>query len=261
MPLPENLANLPETVKKFMKFDVPPTLKELGRPARTQAKREDLKNTAYIENQEDLNIWYGKYNKRFGEDAERVPAAGHCNIFRDTGYTKADLVASRKPICLYFAQGICVQGHECEFYHRVPTRLESDELGMMSDIFGRQRYSSHKGDMDGVGSFNSACTTLYIGTFKRPRNSMETHVLKHFAQYGPVLEFKEIPNKPFVFVTYAYRAAAEFARVAMDGHKLSDDPDEVLTVKWAQDPRKQSYVNTQTKEYIEFNRCCCSEEI
>eukprot|EP01054_Gregarina_sp_Poly1_P004162 Gregarina_sp_Poly_1__4161@NODE_2277_length_2368_cov_81_178618_g1457_i0_p1_GENE_NODE_2277_length_2368_cov_81_178618_g1457_i0NODE_2277_length_2368_cov_81_178618_g1457_i0_p1_ORF_typecomplete_len398_score61_61Torus/PF16131_5/1_8e04Torus/PF16131_5/6e27WW/PF00397_26/2_6e05RRM_1/PF00076_22/1_2e04RRM_1/PF00076_22/1_9e05Nup35_RRM_2/PF14605_6/9_1e05RRM_5/PF13893_6/0_0023zfCCCH_3/PF15663_5/0_095RRM_occluded/PF16842_5/0_17zfCCCH_4/PF18044_1/0_94_NODE_2277_length_2368_cov_81_178618_g1457_i0791272 len=248
LPLPRRLASLPDRVRIFIKHDQPPTAEELGRPARVQAKVEDLQKTSYVQGQEDYNIWYGKYaSDRFGEGGrkERVPAATHCNLFRDSGFTKADLSPhlANNPICIYFAKGCCTLGHECNYFHHVPTFVESEKLDLMHDVFGRERHAQHRDDLEGVGSFNSTGRTLFVGDYRvdRMENQMaekiEQVILEHFCVYGPIEEIRVLPNRNVAFVTFCYRAAAEFAKVAMANYKL-DDPDDVITVKWAQGTRQ-----------------------
>eukprot|EP01053_Blabericola_migrator_P001318 Blabericola_migrator_1__1317@NODE_1342_length_4760_cov_176_142340_g900_i0_p1_GENE_NODE_1342_length_4760_cov_176_142340_g900_i0NODE_1342_length_4760_cov_176_142340_g900_i0_p1_ORF_typecomplete_len376_score52_46Torus/PF16131_5/1_7e04Torus/PF16131_5/5_1e28Torus/PF16131_5/8_3e03RRM_1/PF00076_22/1_2e05WW/PF00397_26/3_1e05WW/PF00397_26/7_6e03RRM_5/PF13893_6/9_5e02RRM_5/PF13893_6/0_029Nup35_RRM_2/PF14605_6/0_014Nup35_RRM_2/PF14605_6/7_5e03zfCCCH_3/PF15663_5/0_033MHC_II_alpha/PF00993_20/0_27zfCCCH_4/PF18 len=245
LPMPRKFASLPDKIRVFIRHDQPPTAEEMGRPARVQAKAEELKKTSYVQGQEDFNIWYGKYaSDRFGENGrkERVPAATHCNLFRDAGFTKADLSPhlAGNPICIYFAKGCCTLGHECSYYHHVPTFAENERLDMMHDIFGRERHAQHRDDLEGVGSFNSSGRTLFVGDWKAEQQieKMEETITEHFCIYGPLEEVRVLPNRNVAFVTFCYRAAAEFAKVAMAGYKL-DDPDDVLTVKWAQGRRPQ----------------------
>lgn len=171
LPLPAGLLSLPDKLKVFMRHDRPPTASEMGRPARIQARPEDFKNLAYVQGNEDFNIWYGKYaSERIGEGGrrERAPAPSHCNVFKDAGFTRADLSPhlATNPICLYFAKGCCTLGHECSYYHHVPTREENDKLDLMHDIFGRERHAQQRDDMEGVGSFNSTSRTLFVGDYK-----------------------------------------------------------------------------------------------
>lgn len=79
-------------------------------------------------------------------------------------------------------------------------------------------------------------------------NKIESLIMAHFAVFGPIEDMRVVPNRNFAFLTYCYRygfevapiflrAAAEFAKVAMANHKLTEGSTEVLTVKWAQGNR------------------------
>jgi hypothetical protein len=41
------------------------------------------------------------------------------------------------------------------YFHHVPTVLDMASADEAHDIFGRERFSQHRDDMGGVGSFNS----------------------------------------------------------------------------------------------------------
>ncbi|EZG47203.1 RNA recognition motif (A.K.A RRM, RBD, or RNP domain) protein [Gregarina niphandrodes] len=232
--LPEYCA-MPATLRVFMRHDYPPTARELRRPARVQRREERV---AYVEGR-SVNVWYGYSATGWTPDGrrERVPAAGHCRPLVDAGFTQADLRgAGRAPLCLFFARGLCTGGVNCQFFHRVPTLYESEQLPLTLDIFGRERFAQHKEDMGGVGSFNSTSLTLFVGDYLRSEDlaAIERQLRAAFSVYGALRNVKVVANRNYSFVTYCYRAAAEFALVAMNGWKLvEDEPSEVLTVRWA----------------------------
>lgn len=215
-----------------------------SRPARVQKKFEK-NNAAYHEGQEDFNVWFGKfYNDRF-EKKLREPASYQCCPDRDSGWTQADLPGAEHGVfCWFFAQGCCHSGSNCTYHHHVPTKQDSDALDVVHDIFGREKHASHRDDMGGVGSFNSDCLTLFVGDlcFDRstanPVQTLDEEIRQKFGLWGPVDDVRIIPSKGIAFVRYLYRAAAEFALVAMKSQKLGLSP--VITVKWASenpDPR------------------------
>jgi len=108
----------------------------------------------------------------------------------------------------------------------------------MQDIFGRERFANHRDDMTGVGSFSHDCKTLFIGDLRMNRldpNYMDaTHaaLYRQFQIWGPIENLRVIPLKNIAFVRYNYRAAAEFAKVAMSDQRIPKCGD-MIAVKWA----------------------------
>lgn len=41
--------------------------------------------------------------------------------------------------CIHFARGMCARGHECQYFHRVPTLQDDAIAGQLHDCFGRRR--------------------------------------------------------------------------------------------------------------------------
>ncbi|CEM15985.1 unnamed protein product [Vitrella brassicaformis CCMP3155] len=231
-----------------LEYERIPTAAQLGRPARKQAQAE-FKKYSYTQGAEDYNIWYGKYASDRFDRKEREPASTRCNPYTDSGWTKADTQPETEfpAFCYYFARGCCMLGRECRYYHRVPTREDNQHLDNTHDIFGRERHMKHRDDMGGVGTFEKDCRTLFIGDLKMDRGLpdgyavLEESVRRNFSMWGPIVHMRVIPNKNIAFVEYEYRAAAEFAKVAMMDQWL-DRKDEMITVKWAYDnpnPRAQ----------------------
>eukprot|EP01069_Polyplicarium_translucidae_P000328 Polyplicarium_translucidae@DN1184_c0_g1_i1.p1 len=249
---PPGLAYIASNLAVYVRKDRKPTAKELGRPARKQADvHVDTKKYAYEQGNEQYNIWYGKFlTDRFDKHEEREPALSRLNPYMDSGWTQADVDPedARCYFCIYFAKGCCTRGSDCRYYHRIPTQEDNDELDLMHDVFGRERHAQHRDDMDGTGCFTSDCRTLFCGEMKINRMSSdymektEQLIRKNFGVFGEIEQLKFIGNKNISFVKFPYRAAAEFAKVAMAEQKL--DPsrtDEVLVVKWAHsDPNPKS---------------------
>eukprot|EP00949_MAST-11_sp_MAST-11-sp1_P005353 g5353.t1 len=121
----------------------------------------------------------------------------------------------------------------------------------MLDIFGRERHAEHRDDMDGAGSFQDDCRTLYVGGLKTAvyetaagagqeldkegRRNLRKVVRKHFKEFGEIEKVNVIWRLSIAFVRYRLRVAAEFAKEAMANQSLGHD--EVLNVKWAyEDP-------------------------
>lgn len=60
----------------------------------------------------DYNIWYHRYiGYEYHESRKDRGVLTRCSIARDAGRTRADASA---PICIHFAMGDCVRGHECQ---------------------------------------------------------------------------------------------------------------------------------------------------
>eukprot|EP00438_Fugacium_kawagutii_P011314 Skav205069 [mRNA] locus=scaffold142:379194:385555:+ [translate_table: standard] len=140
----------------------------------------------YVEGHEDFNVWYGKYlsDRRNPRDKDRYSAGHTCDPEKDSGWTQADLPGSGSPgFCLFYARGCCGFGHKCShsvvsapgYFHHVPTVLDMASLDEAHDIFGRQRFSEHRDDMGGVGSFNSEPWRETL--ISEPINGCEIHDL------------------------------------------------------------------------------------
>lgn len=60
----------------------------------------------------DYNIWYHRYiGYEYHESRKDRGVLTRCSVERDAGRTRADPNA---PICIHFAMGDCVRGHECQ---------------------------------------------------------------------------------------------------------------------------------------------------
>jgi hypothetical protein len=199
----------------------------LKRPARKQ-----VNSMTYVEDHasdgQDYNIWYHKrpgYRRENFDDRENP--ATRCNILNDAGKNKA---AKNAPFCVYFAQGRCALGPDCSFHHRLPTYEDEARMDLAHDVFGRERFSTDREDMGGVGNFSRENRTLYIGCIKVTGNTEEI-VKKHFEEWGPIEYVRIIHTKSIAFVRYFLRATAEFAKEAMNNQAL--DHGEVINLRWA----------------------------
>lgn len=213
----------------------------LKHPARLQITPEELNKYEYTEGNDNYNIWFGKYvTDRYDKSAKSIPrfvAKYKCNPQKDSGYTKADRVYNNKQFfCIYFARGCCAYGSNCLYKHRVPTENDELEFEHTVDIFGREKFSTYKDDMSGVGCFNSDCRTLFIGSvFINNFNDapkVEKLLYDEFSNFGNVDYVRFIPNKNIAFVQYSNRVNAEFAKVAMSDQPL-ENHSTALTIKWA----------------------------
>lgn len=82
-------------------------------------------------------------------------------------FSKSGNVKTNHYFCLHFARGICHYGSDCHYYHRIPCLEFDDHLQriVLFDCFGRSKHKTHRDDMDGVGSFQSPCRTLFVAGF------------------------------------------------------------------------------------------------
>lgn len=214
----------------------------MRRPARQQIDQHEATRYSHSEGGTEYNIWYGKYltdryNKPSYLDRENAPYK--CNPKKDAGYTKANTDASGEHFfCIFFAKGACWLGKECRFRHSLPTLDDEGYLEWSHDIFGRERFKTHKDDMDGVGSFSHDCKTLFAAGLRIDNGvpdglkRMEDFLKKEFGVWGDVTNVRVIPKKNIAFITYAYRVQAEFAKVAMADQNLGKYAP-LLAVRWA----------------------------
>ncbi|PWY99596.1 hypothetical protein BCV70DRAFT_200527 [Testicularia cyperi] len=151
------------------------------RPARkqvTMAKFNAIKEafSAKPEEARTYNIWYENYAGADREENEAMKAKREtrCNIARDSGYTKADVLlrnlaarqragTTEEPVycCLHFARGCCPHGVDCNFLHRLPQ--PNDFPDQARDCFGREKLGNFRDDMSGTGSLSKVNRTLYVG--------------------------------------------------------------------------------------------------
>ncbi|SBS84481.1 pre-mRNA-splicing factor CWC2, putative [Plasmodium ovale] len=215
----------------------------LKSPARLQVTQEELNKSEYTEGSEQYNIWFGKYvtdkydkNSR-GGNTPRFVAKYKCNPLTDSGYTKADRsYTSKQYFCIYFARGCCAYGHNCLYRHRIPNENDEIEFEASMDIFGREKFSTFKEDMTGVGNFNSDCRTLFIGSLHINNFNevplIEQTLYDEFSNFGNIDYVRFIPNKNIAFVQFTNRVNAEFAKVAMSDQPI-ENHSTALTIKWA----------------------------
>jgi hypothetical protein len=206
----------------------------MKRPARKQV--EDYKQqTAYTEGHYDYNIWYDKYLTDRSDDKVKVASLYKCNVALDTGYTRADYQGNKGDLhfCMFFARGCCAQGANCRYYHRVPTFEDCEKTDNMKDIFGRTRFSAHRQDMGGVGTFTRECKTLYVTNIKGTGDKKDTVRLLYqaFSQWGKIEDINYFDTKACCFIRFSHRCMAEFAKEAMIGQTLIGE--DVIIIKWA----------------------------
>ncbi|KAK2070758.1 hypothetical protein P8C59_005230 [Phyllachora maydis] len=203
------------------------------RPARVQVDPADAKSEQPAQTGTVFNIWYNKWSGGDREDkyASQTHARGRCNIAQDSGYTRADKVPGSY-FCLLFARGLCPRGQDCEYLHRLPGI--HDVFSPNVDCFGRDRHSSYRDDMGGVGSFMRQNRTVYVGRI-HVTDDIEEIVARHFAEWGEIERTRVLNSRGVAFITYTNVANASFAKEAMMHQSL--DHDEVLNVRWAtEDP-------------------------
>ena len=198
------------------------------RPARKQAEAKKLADQAPKQTGHTYNIWYSKWS---GGDNDPFSAQEHaetrCNIAKDSGYTRADRIPGSY-FCLFFARGMCPNGHTCSYLHRLPTI--HDMFSPNVDCFGRDKHADYRDDMGGVGSFMRQNLTLYIGRI-HVTDDIEEIVARHFSEWGEIERIRILNSRGVAFVTYKNEVNAQFAMVAMAHQSL--DHNEILNVRWA----------------------------
>jgi len=221
----------------------------LLRPARKQAELDTSRLQSH-EGGNDFNIWYGKYagdyTKGKGGGLGKDPAPYRCDPENDAGWTKGSRRSSSEKtyFCLHFAKGSCAKGHECTFLHHIPTAIDDGKHEQMKDVFGRDRFQTHRDDMTGVGSFSSDCRTLYVGGLKK-KEDMEALLQRHFCMWGEIEQLNIIPRLSVAFVRYRCRINAEIALIAMANQSLGGG--EVLNVRWAHDDPNPVAVSSKAR--------------
>lgn len=229
----------------------------MSTPARVQVPYNP-EQPQYVEGNEDFNVWYGKYlsDRRNPRDRDRVQAGHRCDPEKDSGWTQADHPGSGSPgFCLFYARGCCGFGHKCRYFHHVPTVLDMASSDEAHDIFGRERYSTHRDDMGGVGSFNTECTTLFVGDLMFDRGapdaveSVQKELESSFRQWGEIEDVRIVPSKAIAFVRYTWRCNAEFAKEAMSGQRLGLS--KCIVVNWARDDPRPDAKKRRKTEHAE----------
>lgn len=100
---------------------------------------------------------------------------------------------------------VCIKltsSHECNFLHRLPIQSMSHPFAQTPilipgqlvdysrDCFGREKHAEYRDDMGGVGSFNRANRTLYIGKMQESPDKKQTEetMLRHFGEWGKIVK-------------------------------------------------------------------------
>ncbi|KJZ71893.1 Pre-mRNA-splicing factor CWC2 [Hirsutella minnesotensis 3608] len=208
-----------KTVKKI--------IRKKRRPARVQVDPADIVEEPPPQTGTIFNIWYNKWSGGDRESYQQTHAKGRCNVARDSGYTKADK-ANGSYFCLRFARGLCPQGQDCNYLHRIPGTF--DIFSPNVDCYGREKFADYRDDMSGVGSFMRQNRTIYIGRI-HVTDDIEEVVARHFAEWGQIERIRVLNTRGVGFVTYTNEANAQFALEAMSGQSL--DHEEILNVRWA----------------------------
>ncbi|KAK9373239.1 uncharacterized protein V1513DRAFT_449852 [Lipomyces chichibuensis] len=227
-----------EVVKKDKKK------KKRARPARPQVDPSQVPERPPQQTGNVFNIWYNKWSGGDREDKyiSQTKAEGRCNIAKDAGYTKADNIPGSY-FCLFFARGLCPNGKNCNYLHRLPTI--TDIYNPNVDCFGRDKRSDYRDDMGGVGSFMRQNRTIYVGRIT-VSDDIEEVVARHFAEWGDIERIRVLNSRGVGFVTYVNEANAQFAKEAMAHQSL--DHSEILNVRWATvDPNPLAKAREQRK--------------
>lgn len=82
------------------------------------------------------------------------------------------------------------------------------------DCFGRDKFSEHRADMGGVGSFMRPNRTIYVSRICNS-DDIEEVIARHFAEWGEIERIQVVNNWGFAFISYRNEANAQFAKEAM----------------------------------------------
>ena len=227
---------LPDMDEKRVETKKVTELDYMKRPARKQIDKPISQRFAYKQGDEIYNIWYDKF---LSDDKfkEREQAPTKINPELDIGYTKADVYDKNQSyFCIHFARGCCVEGHNCRYYHHIPTLEECMSIDQIRDVFARTRYSKQRDDMEGVGSFLSETRTLKLSDFCMIKGADEVALTyeclwRQFSVFGELEDIHLIPDRCIAFVRYSHRCMAEFAKEAMANQPL--DSNEIMIVRWS----------------------------
>ena len=209
------------------------------KPAPVQKDTRFEQEYAYKEGGQEYNIWY---DKTIQDEIipQREAAKNRCDPYEHCGYTKADTVERRQSyFCFHFARGNCYLGHDCGFYHHIPTLDECLEIDNSKDIFGRSRFSTHRKDKQGIGNFMKETRTLKISDFCVPQGGTNRikaayEVLwRHFSLWGEIDDLFFLSSRNIAYIRYEHRCMAEFAKESMRDQTL--DADEIVTIEWCDD--------------------------
>eukprot|EP00878_Enallax_costatus_P015387 GHUV01016118.1.p1 GENE.GHUV01016118.1~~GHUV01016118.1.p1 ORF type:complete len:468 (+),score=148.03 GHUV01016118.1:207-1610(+) len=220
---------------------------KLDRPARKQVPGPVTSDKADTRTGE-VNIWSGRRvgprtdGSSKGEKRIRQPSKYRCCVATDAGKTRGS-EGQINQFCLFFAKGMCYQGYSCTYLHRVPTSADNAAMyrNTSQDIFGREKMPDHLDNRKGAGSYDRDMTTLYVnyggaGHYATPQ--LRHLLVQNFGEFGSIKRVYIVPSKTIAFVTFHWRASAEFAKEAMDSQTLTGSTmNEVLSVRWAnEDP-------------------------
>jgi len=249
---------LPDIEEKKVDAKKITELDYMKRPARKQVETPITQRFAYRQGDEIYNIWYDKF---LSDDKfkEREQAPTKINPELDIGYTKADVYEKNQSyFCIHFARGCCAEGHNCRYYHHIPTLEECMNIDQIRDVFGRTRYSKQRDDMEGVGSFMSETRTVKASDFCLIKGADEVTLTyeclwRHYGVLGQLEDIHLIPERCIAFIRYSHRCMAEFAKEAMANQPLESN--EIMIVRWSdtdifgQDPEEVENKNIAPTDY------------
>lgn len=209
----------------------------MKRPARKQVEVPISNRFSYRQGDEIYNIWYDKF---LSDDKfkEREQAPTRIDPRLDPGYTQADVYNKNMAyFCIHFARGCCALGHNCRYFHHLPTLEECSRIDQVKDVFGRTRYAKQRDDMEGVGSFLNETRTLKVVEFCLIKGGGDNHTAtyealwRHFGAVGKVEDIHLIADRCIAFIRYQHRCMAEFAKEAMMNQPLESN--EIMITRWS----------------------------
>ncbi|CCK67929.1 active spliceosome conformation promoter CWC2 KNAG_0A02400 [Huiozyma naganishii CBS 8797] len=235
------------------------------RRARRQVKEEELPSGLPPQSGVTFNVWYNKWSHGdSSRGSQRFVSPFRLDPARDSGRTRSSGDVDAQ-FCLFFARGCCVLGPQCTYLHHIPEDGAEGPRMPVRDCFGREKFSQYRDDMGGVGSFNNANRTLYIGGIAGALNDkplkplqIESRLRYLFNKLGALDRIRYVEAKNCAFVTFKSTANAEFAKEAMTNQTLLVPTDKEypqrlegsgLLVKWSHedpDPEARARAQKQT---------------
>lgn len=232
----------------------------MERPAAIQKDLRYEQDFAYKEGDYEYNIWY---DKTIQDEIVPVKEASknRCDPTIHCGYTKADTHERHQSFfCFHFSRGNCYLGHNCNFYHHIPSLEECLAIDNGKDIFGRSRFATHRKDNQGIGNFLKETRTLKVSDFCVPQDTPNGVVAayevlwRHFSLWGEIEDIFFLTGHNIAYIRYEHRCMAEFAKEAMRDQTL--DADEIVTVQWCENDNFE----LSKEDYDELNEQAADDE-
>ncbi|KAH8061546.1 RNA binding-protein [Aureococcus anophagefferens] len=177
--------------------------------------------------------------------SHRKRSMTRCVPHLDCGATEGSTDGARL-FCLDFARGRCPDGPACTHRHEIRGAATTTTGSAERDhgAFGRKRslllsaWERHHGKKE-EGAMETGNCTLHVSGLRAPPKKRTELCGGAGAKSRSVAGDLDAAGH-WALVTYAARAAAEFAKEAMTGQGLRVDGGEIIQVRWAKDQQATS---------------------